>query len=146
MKKITLIFSSFFLFLLICSCSKTEVVPKTKTDLLIANIWKVNKVIEVINSKPVIRFERGVTPTTLRDDLNKVRIAFLKDGTYSGTNADNQKETGIWIFANNETQIETKRASSTSKSTLYIDKLEDGKLNFTEKDGSDAAQYELIPE
>ena len=136
----------FFISILIFSCSKTEVIPKTKTDFLIANVWKASKVTEIRSGKPTIVFEKGITPATSRDDLNKVRITFLRDGTFSNINADNGKETGTWKFTNNESQIEVKTSTKSSVNILYIDKIEEGKLNFSEKDGSDAAQYELIPE
>ena len=146
MKKLQLITSILFLSIIIFSCSKTEVNPITKTDLLIVNVWKANKVTEVRSGKPIITFERGLTPTTLRDDLNKVRITFSKDGAYSSINADNGKEIGTWKFTNNETQIEIKNSTKSNVNILYIDKIEMGILNVTEKDGSDAAQYDLIPE
>lgn len=146
MKKLQFTASFLFFLIFIFSCSKTEVIPKTKTDLLTANVWKLSKVTEISNNKNMIMFELGVTKTTARDDFNKVRVSFLKDGTTNQIDGDNLKTIGTWVFTNNETQIETKRGGSTSKFTLYIDKLEEGKLNFTEKDGSDAAQYELIPE
>lgn len=146
MKKLQFTASFLFFLIFIFSCSKIEVVPKTKTDLLTANVWKLSKVTEISNNKNMIMFELGVTKTTARDDFNKVRVSFLKDGTTNQIDGDNLKTIGTWVFTNNETQIETKRGGSTSKFTLYIDKLEEGKLNFTEKDGSDAAQYELIPE
>ena len=146
MKKLQFTASFLFFLIFIFSCSKIEVVPKTKTDLLIANVWKASKVTEVRGGKPTITFERGITPTTSRDDLNKVRINFLKDGTYSSINAGNGKETGMWKLTNNESQIEITTSISSKANILYIDKLEQGKLNFSEKDGSDAAQYELIPE
>ena len=146
MKKLQFIASILFFLIFIFSCSKTEVVPKTKTDLLIANVWKLSKVVEVRSSKNTIIFEKGITSASSRDDFNKVRISFLRDGTTNLIDGDNLKTSGTWIFTNNETQIETQRGNSTSKYTLYIDKLEEGKLNFSEKDGGDAAQYELIPE
>ena len=146
MKKLQFTASFLFFLIFIFSCSKTEVIPKTKTDLLTANVWKLSKVTEISNNKNMIMFELGVTKTTARDDFNKVRVSFLKDGTTNQIDGDNLKTIGTWVFTNNETQIETKRGGSTSKFTLYIDKLEEGKLNFTEKDGSDAAQYELIPD
>ena len=146
MKKLQFTFQFILFSLLIFSCSKTEVVPKTKTDLLAANVWKANKVIETRSGKITIVFERGITPTTSRDDLNKVRITFFKDGTFSSINADNGKETGKWKFTNNESQIEITTSTKIKANILYVDKIEEGKLNFTEKDGSDAAQYELIPE
>jgi hypothetical protein len=146
MKKLIVVSSFLLSFLLILSCSKTETNPKTKTDLLVANVWKLTKVTESRSGKSIILFEVGVTPSTPRDDFNKVRLSFLKDGTLNLIDGDNIKSTGTWIFTNNETQIETRRANSTSKYTLYIDVLEERKLNFTEKDGSDAAKYESIPE
>jgi hypothetical protein len=146
MKKLQLITPLFFLSMLIFSCSKTEVIPKTKTDLLIANVWKLTKVTQVSSGKTTVVFERGVTPTTLRDDLGKVRITFFKDGMYSSINADNGKESGTWKFTNNENQIEFINSAKSNSTTLFVDKLEEGKLNFTEKDGSDVAQYESIPE
>ena len=146
MKKLQFTASFLFFLIFIFSCSKTEVIPKTKTDLLTANVWKLSKVTEISNNKNMIMFELGVTKTTARDDFNKVRVSFLKDGTTNQIDGDNLKTIGTWVFTNNETQIETKRGGSTSKFTLYIDKLEEGKLNFTEKDGSDVAQYELIHE
>ena len=146
MKKLQFTASFLFILIIIFSCSKTEVIPKTKTDLLTANVWKASKVTEIRSGKPTIIFEKGVTPTTSRDDLNKVRVTFFKDGVYSSTNADNGKETGTWKFTNNESQIEITLTSRTKATTLYIDKIEEGKLNVTEKDGSNAAQYELISE
>jgi hypothetical protein len=146
MKKLQLITSLFLISILIFSCSKNEVIPKSKTDFLIANVWKASKVTEIRGGKSTIVFEKGVTPATSRDDLNKVRITFLRDGTFSNINADNGKETGTWKFTNNESQIEVKTSIKSSVNILYIDKIEEGKLNFSEKYGSDAAQYELIPE
>lgn len=146
MKKLQFTASFLFFLIFIFSCSKTEVVPKTKTDFLIANVWKANKITEIRSGKATLIFEKGVTPTTSRDDFNKVRIIFLKDGTFSNINADNGKETGTWKFTNNENQIEIVTSRSSKVNILYVDKIEEGKLNFSEKDGSDAAQYELIPE
>ena len=142
MKKLQLILFSWLIF----SCSKTEITPKTKTDLLIANVWKASKVIEIRSGKTTIIFEKGVTSSSTRDDLNKVRISFFKDGTFSNINADNGKDTGTWKFTNNESQIEVNTSTKIKANILYLDKIEEGKLNFTEKDGSDSAQYELIPE
>ena len=142
MKKLQFIFFSFLIF----SCSKTEVIPKTKTDLLSANVWKASKVTEIRSGKTTIIFEKGITSASQRDDLNKVRITFFKDGTFSNINADNGKETGTWKFTNNESQIEINTYTKSKANILYVDKIEEGRLNFTEKDGSDAAQYELIPE
>ena len=146
MKKLQFV-SQFLLFsFLVFSCSKTEVIPKTKTDLLSANVWKASKVTEIRSGKTTIIFEKGITSASQRDDLNKVRITFFKDGTFSSINADNGKETGTWKFTNNESQIEINTSTKSKANILYIDKIEEAKLNFTEKDGSDAAQYELIPE
>ena len=146
MKKLQFTASFLFFLIFIFSCSKTEVVPKTKTDFLIANVWKANKITEIRSGKATLIFEKGVTPTTSRDDFNKVRIIFIKDGTFSNINADNGKETGTWKFTNNENQIEIVTSRSSKVNILYVDKIEEGKLNFSEKGGSDAAQYELIPE
>jgi Domain of unknown function (DUF5004) len=146
MKKLQLIIPFFFFSILIFSCSKTEVAPKTKTDLLTSNVWKLSKVTEVRSNKSTIMFEIGVTKATTRYDFNKVRITFLKEGTFSNINADNGKENGTWKFTNNESQIEIITATKSKANILYLDKIEEGKLNFSEKDGSDAAQYELIPE
>ena len=75
----------------------------------------------------------------------KLELLFLK-WTFLSINADNGKETGKWKFTNNESQIEINTSTKSKANILYVDKIEEGKLNFTEKDGSDVAQYELIPE
>ena len=146
MKKLQFINQLIFLSFMILSCSKTEVIPKTKTDLIITNVWKASKVTEIRSGKTTIVFEKGITSASTRDDLNKVRITFFKDGAFSSINADNGKETGTWKFTNNESQIELNTSTKSKANVLYLDKIEEGKLNFTEKNGSDSAQYELIPE
>jgi hypothetical protein len=146
MKKLIVVSSFLLSFLLILSCSKTETNPKTKTDLLVANVWRASKVTEIRSGKTTPIFEKGVTPTSARDDLGKVRITFFKDGTFSSINADNGKESGIWKFTNNESQIEINTQTKSKPNILYIDKIDEGIFNFTEKDGSNSAMYEFIPE
>ncbi len=146
MKKLQFTASFLFLLTFIFSCSKTEVIPKTKTDLLVANVWKASKVIEIRNGKTTIMFEKGVTSSSIRDDLGKVRITFLKDGTFTTINADNGKESGTWKLTNNESQIEINTNSKIKANILYVDKIELGIFNFSEKDGTNSAVYEFIPE
>lgn len=146
MKKLQL--SLFFIFcsLMIFSCSKTEIVPKTNTDLLSANTWKVSKVVQNQNGKSIVYFEKGVTPASARDDFNKVRATFMKNGSVTLIDGDNKSSNGTWTFVNSESQIEIKESTSGKKNTLFVKRLEAGYFNFTEKDGSDSSTYELIPE
>ncbi len=147
MKKYQNIVLSFFCTIIIFSCSKNEVVPtETRNELLIKNVWKANKITEIKNGISVIKFERGVTPSSVRDDLGKVRISFLKDGTYTSINADNGTETGLWKFTNNDFQIEINNTSKNKVNVLYMDTIGPGVFKFSEKDGINSVFYELIPE
>jgi hypothetical protein len=146
MKKIK--FASIFIFLItiLSSCKKTEETPKTKIEILTANVWKFNKVYS--NSGGFTRqiFERGVTLPTLggRNDLNKVRFTFLKDGTINSIDADGVKGSSLWKFMLNDTQI---LIGENGKEVIFsISKLEIGHLDYTEKDGSDIIQIETVPE
>jgi hypothetical protein len=113
---------------------------------LSANTWKVSRVVQNQNGKTTISFEKGVTPPSTRDDFNKVRATFMKNGSVTLIDGDNKSSNGTWAFANSESQIEIKESTSGKINTLFVKKLEKGYFNFAEKDGSDTATYELIPE
>jgi hypothetical protein len=146
MKKIKFTYLLIFPMTMLLGCKKTEEIPKTKMDILTANVWKFNKVYS--NSGGFTRriFERGVTPPTLsgRNDLNKVRFTFFKDGTINSIDADGVKGSSVWKFMLNDTQISI--GENGKESILPIVRLEIGHLDYTERDGNDVIQIEAIPE
>jgi hypothetical protein len=125
------------------SCKKTEdvvVLPKTKTDILTANVWKANKAYTITNGVSKLIFERGITPASDRNDVNKFRLTFLKDGTTTSIDADGVKGKTIWKFANNETQL---LIGDIDKQSIWeVNKLETGFFDYIES----SYKVELIPE
>jgi hypothetical protein len=138
------IISLFIIFSIVTfSCKKTEevvVIPKTKTEILTANVWKSNKAFSITNGVSKLIFERGVTPASDRNDLNKFRLTFLKDGTTTSIDADGVKGKTIWKFANNETQLLI--GDIDKQSTWQVSRLEVGYFDFSES----SYKIELIPE
>lgn len=129
--------------ILIFSCKKTEdvvVLPETKTDILTANVWKANKAYTITNGVPKLIFERGITPASDRNDLNKFRLTFLKDGTTTSIDADGVKGKTVWKFANNETQLLI--GDLDKQSAWQVNKLETGFFDYSESN----YKIELVPE
>jgi hypothetical protein len=146
MKKIK--FASLFIFVctVLSNCKKAEEIPKTKMEILTANVWKYKKVYSNSGGFTRLIFEIGVTPPTLggRNDLNKVRFTFSKDGTINSIDADGVKGNSIWKFISNDTQISI--GENGKEFILPINRLEIGHFDYIEKDGSDVIQIETIPE
>jgi hypothetical protein len=136
---------SLFIVLTIASlgCKKIEevvIIPKTKTEILTANVWKANKAYSITNGVSKLIFERGITPASDRNDMNKFRLTFLKDGTTTSIDADAVKGKTIWKFANNETQLLI--GDVDKQSTWQVSRLETGYFDFSES----SYKIELIPE
>ncbi len=143
MKNITIMPLIIILSILIFSCKKTEdvvVLPETKTDILTANVWKANKAYTITNGVPKLIFERGITPASDRNDLNKFRLTFLKDGTTTSIDADGVKGKTVWKFANNETQLLI--GDLDKQSAWQVNKLETGFFDYSESN----YKIELVPE
>jgi hypothetical protein len=122
------------------------VIPKTNLEVLTFRGWKVDKVNDIINGQKKLIFDRGVSLITSKNNYSNVRIRFLSFGNMHLVNPNGEFENGNWRFANNETQIESKKSDQKDYISVTVDKLEITRLIFTQKENNLTQQYEFIPE
>jgi hypothetical protein len=121
-------------------------IPKTNLEVLTFRGWKVDKVNNLTDGQKKLIFDRGTSLITSKNDFNNVKIRFLSSGTMLLVNPNNESEYGNWRFANNETQIESKKSDQRDYISVTVDKLEITRLVFTQKENNMTQQYEFIPE
>jgi hypothetical protein len=143
MKNFTIIPIIIIFSIILFSCKRTEevvVIPKTKIEVLTSNVWKANKAYSIINGVSKLVFERSITPASDKNDLNKFRLTFLKDGTITSIDADGVKGKSIWKLANNETQL---LIGDIDKQSIWqVNRLDSGYFDYSES----SYKIELIPE
>lgn len=152
MKKVTvnlfILLSSFTTFSCITksynpqSCS----IPKTNLEVLTFRGWKVEKVNNLVDGQKKLIFDRGTSLITSKNDFSNISVRFLNNGTMFLVNPNNESEYGNWRFANNETQIESKKSDQKNYISVTVDKLEITRFIFTQKENNLTQQYEFIPE
>ncbi len=121
-------------------------VPKTNLEVLTFRGWKVDKVNNLVDGQKKLIFDRGSSLITAKNNYSNVRIRFSINGMMSLVNPNNEFETGNWRFANNETQIESKKSDQKDYLSVTVDKLDITRLIFTQKENNSTQQYEFIPE
>ena len=121
-------------------------IPKTNLEVLTFRGWKVDKVNNLIDNQKKLIFDRGTSLITSKNDYSNVRVRFLSSGSMFLVNPNNEGEYGNWRFANNETQIESKKSDQKDYISVTVDKLEITRLIFTQKENNLTQQYEFIPE
>jgi hypothetical protein len=83
-------------YLTACEEKEDEPQPATRTELLTAKPWKMNKILG-----------NGIDVTNnplLPDNLKDMRVKFDPDGSYTMTSVIGS-QTGSWAFADKETQL-----------------------------------------
>jgi hypothetical protein len=147
MKSIQLLFVLILTLAILVGCKKDdepEAAP-TKTQLLTAKAWKLDKIMA-----------QGFDVTSLLGaevlgELGNSNIQFKTDGTYESTNrTTNAKSSGKWEFNNDQTQM-TLDKGTVGELTLDIIQLNDKNLDLQEKiNKSDIdvsqlpAQYQIL--
>jgi hypothetical protein len=121
-------------------------VPKTNLEILTFRGWKIDKVNEVVAGQKKLIFDRGATLITTKNNFSNIRVRFSSNGSMYVVNPNGEFESGNWRFANNETQIESKKSNQKDYIMVTIDKLEITRLIFTQKENNALEQYEFIPE
>jgi hypothetical protein len=92
---LSLFFAALLLQITACKDKDDDPEPISKTDLLTAKTWKMNKVLGNglnITNEPVVQ------------EYKDMEITFRPDGTYVGSTTDGTVE-GTWAFAENETEL-----------------------------------------
>jgi hypothetical protein len=107
--------TSFFLILfisfigLLSSCKKDDAtVTPSKSAMLTAKTWQVNTA-SIKSMGITIDYTKGGTNPLY--DLNKVRMTFKTDGTWTGLDIDGKTSNGTWVLTTNDTKIELKDAT-----------------------------------
>ena len=124
------------------SCS----IPKTNLEVLTFRGWKVDKVNNLVDGQKKLIFDRGSSIIIPQNNYSNVRIRFSSNGSMYLVNPNGEFETGNWRFANNETQIESKKSDQKDYVSVTVEKLEITRLIFTQKENNSTQQYEFIPE
>jgi hypothetical protein len=152
MKKVTvnlfILFISFATFSCITKSYSPQscIIPKTNLEVLTFRGWKVDKVNNLVDGQKKLIFDRGSSLISAKNNYNNVRIRFSSNGSMFLVNPNNEFENGNWRFANNETQIESKKSDQKDYISVTVDKLEITRLIFTQKENNLTQQYEFIPE
>ena len=121
-------------------------IPKTNLEVLTFRGWKIDKIKQLDNGQKKLIFDRGTSLITSKNDYNNVRIRFSSSGNMFLVSPNKELESGNWRFANNETQIESKKSDQKDYILVNIDKLDITRLVFTQKENDSTQQYEFIPE
>jgi hypothetical protein len=121
-------------------------IPKTNLEVLTFRGWKVDKLNNLADGQKKLIFDRGASLIASKNDFSNVRIRFSNSGSMYLVNPNNEHESGNWRFANNETQIESKKSDQKDYISVTVDKLEITRLIFTQKENNMTQQYEFIPE
>lgn len=121
-------------------------IPKTNLEVLTFRGWKVDKVNNLVDGQKKLIFDRGTTLINSKNDFSNVRIRFSSNGNMYLVNPNGEFENGNWRFANNETQIESKKSDQKDYISVAVDKLEITRFIFTQKENNSTQQYEFIPE
>ncbi len=152
MKKVTVILFILLVSLTTFSCGfrgnnpQPCIIPKTNFEVLTFRGWKVDKVNDLVNGQKKLIFDRSVSLFNAKNNFSNVRIRFSNNGNMSLVNPNGESENGNWRFANNETQIESKKSDQKVYISVTVDKLEITSLIFTQKENNLIQQYEFIPE
>jgi hypothetical protein len=152
MKKVTvnlfILFISFATFSCITKSYSPQscIIPKTNLEVLTFRGWKVDKVNNLVDGQKKLIFDRGSSLISAKNNYSNVRIRFSSNGSMFLVNPNNEFENGNWRFANNETQIESKKSDQKDYISVTVDKLEITRLIFTQKVNNLTQQYEFIPE
>jgi hypothetical protein len=110
-------------YLTACGDKKNDPQPPTKTDILTAKIWKMNRVLG--NGVDVTDMVAEMPELSQFKDM---RFKFNADGSYTLTSAGGT-QAGTWAFTENETKI-VLDPNTDNTQTLEIVELKDNSTKF----------------
>jgi hypothetical protein len=106
-----------------------EVIPPTKTEILISQAWQYNEIVVRGGGKTVVQFSRP-NSINLSSDFSTVLTTYKADGTYSSA-ASSGTTTGKWQFLADETQIALTNANG-KRQVFDISVLSKEKFDYTQ--------------
>jgi hypothetical protein len=139
MKKIAIVS---FLSMVLFSCNK-DCTPKTRLELLTAKTWKYDEYYSNYNNSLTnILYKRGAPSNSFNLDRN--RVNFRSDGTYTEITETGQTVNGTWRFTNDGIDTEVTNFSGTYRSRIII--LEENKFYWNDPSRLDGIFAKMLPQ